>query len=603
MYAAVVDTGIADAVAGLPPEEFDWMQAVELEEEAVYQQAMDEVYDLAPSAFTEFAFYLPHKGNYKHFSFEGRPYLRQIYDTPTDRRLLMAGRQVEKSTLLGNQTLSYCCMNAGFKALYVSPSNTQTKVFSKDRVQEPIETSPFLKAFTNTKLTSNILENKFVNRSQLTLRFAFLNADRCRGIPSDYILIDEFQDILLENIPVIEECNSHSAYKMFTYAGTPKSLDNSIEHYWSRYSTQNEWVVPCKRHGTPKDPSSWHWNILDEDNIGLEGLICDACGEQINASDPDCQWAQLNPTPKTSRPFEGFRIPQLMVPWIDWDEILDKYENYGRAQFFNEVLGRSYDSGTKPLTQADITQCCNERLSMSHFRKVMKRWSASIPIFMGVDWGTGEDDSFTLVVLGAYLPFDPDHFTIFYAKRFTGAASDPREQMEIIKELIEYFNVAHVGVDYGGGHYPNDELLRAFGAGKLHKYQWVGNVKKKISFDPKLGTPRFLCHRTEIMSDLFNAIKRGDVFRFPRWAEWEDPFALDMLNIFSEFNERLRMNIYKRGPGMPDDTFHAICFCFLASMFYKKRADVILPQKTVYREPTPEDDELDITSHQYVPPN
>src|SRR6185369_4131171 len=75
----------------------------------------------------------------------------------------------------------------------------------------------------------------------------------CRGIPADFILIDEFQDILLENIPVIEECASHSEHKLFCYSGTPKSMDNAIEYYFSRFSTQNEWVVPCRAHGTPND--------------------------------------------------------------------------------------------------------------------------------------------------------------------------------------------------------------------------------------------------------------------------------------------------------------------------------------------------------------
>src|SRR6185295_9462210 len=174
-------------------------------------------------------------------------------------------------------------------------------------------------------LLANVLEKKFVNRSQITLRFAFLNADRCRGIPADFVLIDEFQDILLDNIPVIEECASHSSFKLFCYSGTPKSMDNAIEYYFARFSTQNEWAVPCKRHGTPNDRGSWHWNILTEDSIGPNGLICDRCGGDISAKDPDACWAAMNPNPAVEKPFEGFRIPQLMVPWLDWDDLLHKH--------------------------------------------------------------------------------------------------------------------------------------------------------------------------------------------------------------------------------------------------------------------------------------
>lgn len=573
-------------------EEFDFLHQAPDEEDA-YQDT-DDPLELSPSEFTEYAVQMPTGGEYKRFSFEGRSYMRAIYDTPAHRRILMAGRQVEKSTLLGNQIIAYSVLNVGFKSLYVSPSNTQTKVFSRDRIKEPLETSPFLRNFTNTKLLSNVLEKKFINRSQVTLRFAFLNADRCRGIPADFILIDEFQDILLDNVPVIEECASHSEFKLFTYSGTPKSLDNAIEYYYTRFSTQNEWVVPCRAHGTPNNKSSWHWNVLQEENIGSDGLICERCRGPISASDPDATWASLNPHPAVEKPYEGYRIPQLMVPWIDHDDILDKQRKYPRPKFYNEVLGRSFDSGTRPLTQQDVRDNCNSQLSMGPHLQIAKKYAHDHPIFMGIDWGTGEG-TFTSMVLGGYMPWDPDLFTYFYLRRFEGPESEPRKQLEIITHYINKFNVMHVGADYGGGHWPNDELTRRFGAEKFHKYQWVSNVKKKISFEGRLGVPRFLCHRTEVMSDYFNALKRRTVFRFPRWEEFEEPYGQDHLNIFSEYNDRQRMNVYKHAPGMPDDTAHAAIYCFLASQFYKKRPDVIAPKREldIVQEDSKEDLDID----------
>jgi len=430
-----------------------------------------------------------------------------------------------------------------------------------------------------------------------------------RGIPSDLVVIDEFQDILLDNVPVIEECASHSSFKYFIYAGTPKSLDNSIEYYWSRFSTQNEWVVPCKRHGTPKNRSSWHWNVLDEENIGPDGLICSRCRKLIRPDDPDACWSAINPNPNTENPFEGFRIPQLMVPWMDWNDILNKQRVYSRAKFYNEVLGRSYDSGTRPLTRRDVRRNCWDELSMQFYKDV-KQYSSQYPIFMGIDWGSGEN-SYTVVCLGGYLPFAPERFTWFYWHRFEGVESEPAVQIKKIRHLVREFNVQKIGVDYGGGFWPNDELVRYFGADKVKKYQWVGNVKKKVKFDAQLGVPRHLCHRTEVMSDVFNAIKRANVFWFPRWEEFEEPFAIDMLNIFSEYNDRLRMNIYKCAAGRTDDSFHAMVFGFLASFYIRPRADVILPTKEIQREHglvSEEDyedtmDDLDITSSPNLPTN
>ena len=383
-------------------------------------------------------------------------------------------------------------------------------------------------------------------------------------------------------------------YGVTTYSGTPKSLDNAIEHYWSRYSTQNEWVVPCRHHGTPKDSGSWHWNILDEDNVGDKYLVCDRCGQEINPRDPECTWVALNPNPRVEKPFEGYRLPQLMVPWIDFADIKDKQKKYSRAKFHNEVLGRSFDAGTRPLTRKDVLANCWFKYSMAHYREVQK-WASAHPIFMGVDWGTGEG-TYTVVHLGGYLPFAPNHYTAFFWKRFEGVESEPKTQLRIIHQLVRDFNVRVIGVDYGGGHWPNDELVRTYGAEKIKKYQWVGNSKYKIVWEPRLAVPRFLCHRTEVMSDIFNAIKRANVFKFPRWEEFEDPFAMDMLNIFSEYNERARMNVYKHAPGSPDDSFHSLVFGFLASFFVRRRPDIIVPSKEVHREQNdiPLDDYVDV---------
>ena len=541
-----------------------------------------------PSEFTEFAVMMPDKENqsYKNYSFKEREYLRQVYDTPSKRTLLKCGRQVEKSTMLGNKLLSYSCIVTALNSLYVSPTNQQSKVFSQDRLKEPIETSAFLKSWTTTKLSDNVFLKKFINRSQITLRYAYMNADRCRGIPADIVCIDELQDILTDNIPVIEETASHSELNiggekhkggLFMYSGTPKSLDNTIEVYWNQYSTQNEWVVPCHNHtiftGDGK-VTKVHWNILTEEHIGLTSLICDKCGGPINPVDPIAQWASLNPgvIEEIPKPYEGFRIPQLMVPWIAHSDLIQKQKTYPRDRFYNEVLGLSYDSGTRPLTQQDVIDNCSQYLQLDEasLKKVREHFGLSYPIYAGIDWGTGEG-SFTVLTLGAYLD---GKFQMFYYRRFEGRDSDPNTQMEEIVRTIIQWNVKRVGVDYGGGFWPNDKLTNQFGMLRIAKYQY-STPSDKVRWED--GLKRFLVNRTEVMSDIFNAIKRRDVFRFPNWGQFKSPFGSDFLNIFAEYNEQRRMIEYKKSPGTTDDAFHATLLCFLVSMLDYPRPDIIAP--------------------------
>jgi hypothetical protein len=548
----------------------EWDLEPEIEDVEYTTQTMTE---LKPTDFVEFGIVIPDQQTkqLKQFSFAERRYLKPVYDTTSPRVLLKCGRQVEKSTYLGNRLLALTCIQPSFTSLYVSPTNEQTKTFSNDRIREPLDTSVRLQAWTNSSLSQNVFRKKFINRSQIVMRYAFLNADRVRGIPADLVCIDEIQDILTDNIPVIEECISHSSFKFKLYAGTPKSLDNTIEGLWVDESTQNEWVVPCDSCG---GGDYRHWNILSEENIGRYSLICNKCKKQIYPMHDHAQWASLNPNPRVPYPMDGYRVPQIMVPWMPWDDILNKQMTYSRAKFHNEVLGESYDSGTRPLTRADVESNCSESITLnrSALQTQMSKCVGRV-VYMGIDWGTGEN-TFTVVTIGVYYD---SFFSIVYARRFEGPESEPDRQIQIIDELIAAWRVQYVGCDYGGGFDRNDKLIRKYGIQKIFKYQYSTITGAKVKWES--GLSRYLVNRTEVMSDMFNAIKRKNVFRFPKWADWEKPFGQDMLNIFSEYSEERKMNEYKKSRSVTDDTFHSILLCFLVSQLNNPRPDVLVPMK------------------------
>jgi len=537
--------------------------------------------EVSPSEFTEFAINIPVAGAISPFSFDERPYLPLIYDLQSPRVLMKCARQTEKSTGLGNISVAYSSLNVAFKVLFVTATAQQATVFSVDRIREVIEISPIIHNLTTTKLAQNVFFKQLRNRSQIRIRYAFLSADRVRGISADLILIDEIQDIATQNIPVIEQCASHSSWKLYRYSGTPKSMDNTIQIYWDQFSTQNEWAVPCEGLGLD-EKGCGNWNILGERNIGKKGPICAKCGKYINPLGGKAQWVAKQPKTNNNRDrvtFEGFRIPQLMVPWIinneeAWnDNVLFAYNRYERALFYNEVLGLSYDSGSRPLTRSQVQACCRDDIEMTEVRKNAARCDDGV--YAGIDWGTAENESYTVITLGGYIG---GVFTIFYAHRFTGPEVEPTAQLEAIAKLLVGVNFKLAGTDYGGGYYTNDWLMRTFGPEKIKKYQYVGKQLQKIKWQDKLG--RFTMHKSEIMSDIFNAIKRGpEIIRFPNWEQWQEIHAVDMLNIFSEYSEQLRMTQYKISPGKSDDTFDAVVYCFLASMIIRQRPDILVSIK------------------------
>ena len=60
----------------------------------------DLLYDVSPSQFAETAIRVPEAGRVADFLFDGREYLRRVYDTSANKVLLKCGRQVEKTEMV-----------------------------------------------------------------------------------------------------------------------------------------------------------------------------------------------------------------------------------------------------------------------------------------------------------------------------------------------------------------------------------------------------------------------------------------------------------------------------------------------------------------------
>jgi hypothetical protein len=492
---------------------------------------------------------------------------------------LAEGLVTHNSTYLGNVALALSALIPGYKTLYVSPTNTQTRTFSSDRLKNPLETSPILKTFVQGGVQQNVLTKTFVNFSQIILRSAYLSADRCRGIAAYMLLLDELQDLLADHIPVILPCTSHAPdkYRRHVFSGTPKSFDNNIEFYWSGYnrsrpmSTMGEWMIPCDTCG---GGDYRYWQCLGEENIQKKGLSCRKCGTLINSQHPSAAWVHQ----QADGMFEGYRVSQLMVPWRPWPSILDDYATFPRAKFYNEVLGLSMDTYDRPLSMAEVRACCDERLTLATATRFKKpRWSEMI--FAGIDWGLGTL-SYTVMTLATYIG---GVFTVFWMKRFTGTLLDVQEQIHYVLEVLKEYNVEVVGTDFGFGLQNNDLLLRKFGTERVAVFQHMGKVKKKVEYDAKLFPPRFKVFRSMVMADLINAVKRKAI-RFMRWEDMRDPFAQDFCNIVAEHNDRQSMMIYNHRPDRPDDSFHSFLYAFLASTLRIPRPDILRPMHDRHKQ-------------------
>ena len=537
--------------------------------QGIYAQELKEAIELniLPTDWIEFAIqlYVKDQHEYMQFPFADRSYLKEVIDSPSKSIIFLFGRQCEKSTSLGNICLTNCCLIPSVHVLYVAPTAPQAKIFSRDRLAEPVEISPRLKQFTSKHLPWNIFEKTFVNQAKIILRYCYLTADRIRGIAADILMIDEMQDILTDNVPIMEETLSHSPLRKRYYAGTPKAAEGSLGHYWD-LSSKMEWAVPCDRH-SPK-----FWNILGERNIGLKGLICEKCGQPINPYHEEAQWTQTNPG---THEFEGYRVPQIMVPIHqgdeEWAALLTKREKYSPSQFNNEVLALFSSAGDKPITEAELRRCCRDyiKLDDGEFTASIKRRVGSYEVFAGIDWGTGTD-SYTVLCLASY--FGGPTLQYFYFKKFVGQEADPVYQIKLIIQILVDYKVNIAGVDWGFGHVQNTQIAQEL-VEQCHvaRCYYSANPKHQIFLNP--GVDRFTLHRSAMMANMFNVIKMGKV-ELPRWDDFRQ-YGRDVLNIFTSYNENLRMVVYDHPPTKPDDVFHAMLYCMVASFLVHPREDVL----------------------------
>lgn len=483
------------------------------------------------------------------------------------------GFVAHNSTTICNIQVTESAINPHWRSLYVSPSALQTRQYSNEKMRPTVYDSPFIRdLFIDKYVIDQVFEKTLRNGAYMFLRYAFLTAARARGIPASRVFFDEVQDLLKDNIKVISQslAASRLAAKVAgaeLLAGTPLTFSNTLEEYW-KWSTQNEWLVPCDC----KSPR--YWNFLTETNIGREALICDNCGKPLNAAAG--QWVTFEP----NEMYVGYHISQLMVPWKQspeaWStEIFHPYEKWPESKFQNEILGFSFDSASAPISRIDLQRNCYPAQQVqgrdtSKFTCSRTPAHRNLRIFAGVDWGEGREEgeikggkkhfaSWTVLTLGAYIK--SDLFWIFYQKRYVGKDVDPELILPDLLQICGYFNVEVVGADWGHGWGMNSRIMKARGREGIMQFAYSASLRERKRWDGQAF--KYVINRNAALSQFFECIKKASLC-LPRWEEFE-PFAKDFLAEYVEYNERTRTMQYDHPIDQPDDALHSAIYCKLAA--------------------------------------
>jgi hypothetical protein len=518
----------------------------------------------------------------KKFSFTGYLPFKEVYDIDCKGIVLKAGRQVGKSVSMAGRMVGESVLKRYFNTLYMTPLSAQAARFSSAYLDPYLKQGLVKKYFQNPGTMNNVFEKSLSTGSRIYLSYGAEESevDRVRGIMTDAVLVDEVQDMNVDALPVIMETMSSSEHKLERYAGTSKTINNTLEMLWQK-SSLNEWVVKCTGCGKYNIPNTF------ESCMGMckdeRGTCCMHCGTLIDVTTG--QWVVGNRGARMA----GFHLPQHIfgsrTSAKNWPDLYHKIHGgrYTEAKVANEVFGLAHSSGGRPLVLNDALGCCNPaKKEYDTCRPADTR--SILYVALGVDWSVSSSlTSFTII---SVLGFDMNHKAYnLYSQRIQGV--DILEQVERVKQVYYLYNANGVFMDRGVGVLQGQLLEKDLGTDVVTMMQYVTS-KPDARFE---SVGNFISlDRTRAMGRTLFYMKQGRKFFETPCFEASEDFWKDAFNLVDE--ETASGKIVFRHDG-PDDWFHSITFALAGYEYSVKNAPQIIPSAGDDRGIQPDDNWMD----------
>ena len=446
---------------------------------------------------------------------EARKYLYDLYSNPSDRIVVVKGRQMEITEFAVNYILFHALKHKGCTIIYTSPRQDQVSRFSRRRLRKwGIYDNPDLRKLLSEEPSVHELN---IRDSVCYMFSAWHDGDALRNISGDVAVIDECQDAnLLETFPVIEQALSHSAINKMLLIGTPKNAGEEFEKIW-RLSSQKTWDKE-KSVWVPKQPSD---------------------------------------------PWEGYHISQLMAPWLTPRYFERLRKQYVPQKYENEVLGLFFKGAGKPLTVEDMERITDSTLGFTYGATPERL------IYSGNDWGTGSKANTVMVVIEVFEKgSEPPSYKVLWVENISLSAQDSMGEVKQIGRIIEDFSVRkHVG-DIGFGHVQISELRKTYGD-RVTGCFYAGNVKEPIKRKMTALGPIVEVDRSAYIDKTIDVIKRGRDRIIIPGADYDKKEWIwsELISLYLEAEETAQGRRYRRWQheeGVRDDVFHSLTYALIA---------------------------------------
>lgn len=242
-------------------------------------------------------------------------------------------------------------------------------IHKKMNVIHTLHTNDVLKGFVQPKVDPIIQYNDAIKK-HLTINsqglkqfrdnfvyFRGANAEsQAISISADVLKIDEKDRSDAHVVEMFESRLDFSEYKWIREFSNPSAVGFGVDATYSR-SDQRHWMVWCHHCN--------HVMYVDFDQsedknhyVNREKAIfaCGKCHRELSTADR-CNGEWVAKWPQNDK-IHGYWFSQMMAPWFNAAQIIDKYENTSVEYFHNFVLGKAYTPFDMIVDRAAILRAC-----------------------------------------------------------------------------------------------------------------------------------------------------------------------------------------------------------------------------------------------------
>jgi len=436
------------------------------------------------------------------YSFQAYPMWRDIFEDEAHQVMVMAGRQVFKSTWFANMLAKLATTQKESVGIYCTYDDISLSGFSTQKFREQtLNKNPMLRSMCAGKksgLPGRVGEVRYQNAAVSYLVTDESQFTHVEGKSPNLVCLDEAQYLELENLEIVYEAMAKTAVTtgaQLRMAGIGGEQGGPLEKQWNQ-TTQSEWIYKNKY---------WRDN-LKYDNKGR--LVIDDYLEEVL----DGRWKHHQPK---NRDFPGYHLPQTIFPHIPL-RIVDciqrklpikfsiqyKEQNYPKSRYISHVMGTFYEAQRRPVTEAMIRACMDpysymhminpngpidpETGVLEEIAALRAVYGKQIKITCGVDFGSGKSGRSSTVPM-IMIKYKgkrggDDRYQIAWVELRDAENGD--DQAEYINKLFKIFD-CDIGV--GDLGYGMDRIKKIqdgsyslnglYGTGRGEKYKGLGSSR------------------------------------------------------------------------------------------------------------------------------